>query len=61
VENSPFAHGYGASPQAVCAPIAGMFAAAASIVCNTPMQVEEDLCAAAGAALCRFSARARRP
>ena len=61
VENSPFAHGYGASPQAVCAPIAGMFAAVASSVFDAPMQVEEELCAAAGAALCRFGARARRP
>lgn len=61
VENSPFAHGYGASPRAVCAPIAGMFEAVASIVFDAPMQVEEELCAAAGAALCRFSARARRP
>lgn len=57
VNNSPFAHGYGASPEAVCAPITGMFSAVASIVFDAPVQAEENLCAATGGAICRFSAR----
>jgi uncharacterized protein len=61
VKNSPFAHGYGASSQAVCAPITGMFAAAASIVFDAPVQAEEDLCASAGGTVCRFSARPHKP
>jgi predicted hydrocarbon binding protein len=61
VKNSPFAHGYGASPDAVCAPITGMFAAAASIVFDAPVQAEEDLCASAGGTVCRFSARPHKP
>jgi uncharacterized protein len=61
VINSPFARGYGASSETVCAPIAGMFSAAASIALGTPVQVEEDLCAAAGGNVCRFSARPRKP
>ena len=61
VKNSPFAHGYGPSSQAVCAPIAGMFSAVASIVFDAPVQAEEHLCAAAGGAVCRFSARLRQP
>ncbi|HEX7438655.1 MAG TPA: 4-vinyl reductase [Caldimonas sp.] len=61
VKNSPFAHGYGASPEAVCAPIAGMFSAVASIVFDAPVQATEDLCASAGGAVCRFSARLRKP
>ena len=61
VKNSPFAHGYGASSEAVCAPITGMFAAVASIVFDAPAHAEEDLCAAAGGAICRFSARLHKP
>jgi len=61
VKNSPFARGYGASPEAVCAPITGMFAAVASIVLDAPVQVGEDLCASAGGTVCRFSARLRKP
>jgi len=57
VNNSPFASGYGTSSEAVCAPITGMFAAVASIVFGEPAQAEENLCAAAGGAVCRFSAR----
>lgn len=61
VKNSPFAHGYGASPAAVCAPITGMLSAVAAIVFDTPVEAEEDLCAAAGGAICRFSARLSKP
>jgi predicted hydrocarbon binding protein len=61
VQNSPFAHGYGASSEAVCAPITGMFAAVASIVFDAPVQAEEDLCASAAGTICRFSARLRKP
>lgn len=57
VTNSPFARGYGASSQAVCAPITGMLGAVASIVFDAPAQAEEELCASAGGAICRFSAR----
>jgi predicted hydrocarbon binding protein len=57
VKNSPFARGYGATPEAVCAPITGMFAAVAAIVFDAPAQVQEEHCASAGGAVCRFSAR----
>jgi len=61
VKNSPFAHGYGASLEAVCAPIAGMLGAVASIVFDAPAQAGENLCASAGGAVCRFSARLHKP
>jgi predicted hydrocarbon binding protein len=61
VNNSPFAHGYGASPEAVCAPITGMLGAVASIVFAAPAQAEENLCASAGGTVCRFSAWLRKP
>lgn len=61
VENSPFAHGYGAASEAVCAPITGMFGAVASIVFDAPVQAEENLCASAGGTICRFSARLHKP
>lgn len=60
VQNSPFARGYGASSEAVCAPITGMFGAVASIVFDAPVEAEENLCASAGGAICRFSARPQR-
>jgi predicted hydrocarbon binding protein len=61
VKNSPFARGYGVSPHAVCAPITGMLGAVASIVFDAPVQAREHLCAAAGGAVCRFSARRHTP
>ncbi len=61
VTNSPFAHGYGASSDAVCAPIAGMLGAVASILFDAPVQAEETLCASAGGDICRFSARLHKP
>lgn len=57
VGNSPFAHGHGASPEPVCAPITGMLGAVASIVIGVPAQVVEHGCACAGDAICRLSAR----
>ena len=61
VKNSPFAHGYGAAPEAVCAPITGMLSAVASIVFDAPAQAEEIHCACAGGSVCRFRARRREP
>jgi len=57
VENSPFAHGYGAADAPVCAPITGMLSAVAALVLGGAAVCREDACAAAGAAVCRFSAR----
>lgn len=61
VENSPFAHGYGASSEPVCAPITGMLGAVASMVLGVPAQAVEHNCASAGGAICRFSARPYNP
>lgn len=61
VKNSPFAHGYGASSEAVCAPITGMLGAVASILFDAPVQAKENLCASAGGAICAFSARLHKP
>ena len=61
VKNSPFAHGYGASLDNVCAPITGMLGAVASIVFDAPAQAEELLCACAGGSVCRFRARRYTP
>jgi predicted hydrocarbon binding protein len=61
VENSPFAHGYGTSAQAVCAPITGMLVAVAAIVFDAPAQAAEHVCASAGGTVCRFSARVCKP
>ena len=61
VENSPFAHGYGASSEVVCAPITGMLSAVASIVLGVPTKAEEHVCASAGGVICRFSARPESP
>ncbi len=58
VVNSPFAAGAGASPEPVCAPIAGMLRAVASLVFAAPAAVEETSCAATGSDACRFRARA---
>jgi predicted hydrocarbon binding protein len=57
VVNSPFAMGAGPSEEPVCAPIAGMLRAVASLVLAAPAAVEETACAAAGGGACRFRAR----
>lgn len=59
VENSPFAAGYGSAAAPVCAPIAGMLQAIASLALGAPAVVEETRCAAAGAAECAFRASPR--
>lgn len=56
VTNSPFAAGHGPSSAPVCAPIAGMLQAVASLVLGAPSQAREEACAAAGAPACRFRA-----
>jgi len=61
VNNSPFAHAYGASADGVCAPITGMLVAVAAIVLGAPVQAEECVCASSGGGSCRFSARPRTP
>jgi predicted hydrocarbon binding protein len=58
VENSPFADGFGSSAVPVCAPIAGMLQAVASLALGAPAAVEETRCAATGAADCAFRASA---
>lgn len=57
VRNSPFVHGFGASPTPVCAPITGMLRAVSAMVLDAATTVEELTCAAQGHALCRFVAR----
>lgn len=56
VENSPFAAGFGASHEAVCAPIAGMLQAIGAVVFEADAASTELRCAAAGAAACVFEA-----
>jgi uncharacterized protein len=57
VENSPFAAGFGACEQPVCAPIAGMLQAVAEVVLGREVDSVEHTCVAAGAAACTFEAR----
>jgi predicted hydrocarbon binding protein len=58
VENSPFAAGIGSADQPVCAAIAGMLGAVASLALGRPMAGEEIECSAvAGHGPCRFRAR----
>jgi predicted hydrocarbon binding protein len=59
VENSPFAAGCGESREPVCAPIAGMLRAMASLVLGAPAAAREMRCAAQGAARCEFVATAQ--
>lgn len=59
VANSPFAAGYGASGDPVCAPIRGMLEAVAGIVLAGACEVRELQCGACGAAACRFEAWTR--
>lgn len=54
VENSPFASGFGDAGQSVCAPIAGMLEAAATITLDREFSVTEVRCAAAGSETCHF-------
>ncbi|HEX4234445.1 MAG TPA: V4R domain-containing protein [Caldimonas sp.] len=56
VRNSPFAAAARPSHQPVCAAIAGMLEALATIVLGERASARETACAAAGAPCCRFSA-----
>jgi len=59
VENSPFAQGHGPSAAPVCAAIAGMLQAAATLVLGRECRAKETSCAAAGGASCRFRTEKR--
>jgi uncharacterized protein len=56
VRNSPFAAAASPSPRPVCAAIAGMLEALASIVLGERASACETACAATGGPCCRFSA-----
>jgi predicted hydrocarbon binding protein len=57
VDASPFAAGFGASDAPVCAPIAGMLRAVATVSTGIDCEVAELRCVACGAARCEFEAR----
>lgn len=59
VQNSPFAQGFGNSSHAVCAPIAGMLQAVASMLFGAAAVASESSCAASGGDACVFRARKR--
>ena len=59
VENSPFAQGHGPAAAPVCAAIAGMLQAAATLVLGRECRAKETSCAAAGGASCRFRTEKR--
>ncbi len=58
VRNSPFAAGFGPSAMPVCAAIAGMVRAVATLVFERPATAREVQCAAMGHAFCLFEGRA---
>ncbi len=57
VRNSPFAVGFGSSTTPVCAAIAGMVRAVATLVFERPATAQEVQCAAMGHETCRFEAK----
>lgn len=59
VQNSPFAHGFGSAQNPVCAPIAGMLRAVASLVLDAEVVASESSCAATGGTACVFHAQRR--
>jgi predicted hydrocarbon binding protein len=59
VAESPFAAGYGKADTEVCAPIAGMLQAVASLALGAECEARETECRARGAALGGFEAIAR--
>ena len=59
VQNSPFAHGFGRAQSPVCAPIAGILQAVASLALGVEARAEETSCAATGAPACIFRAQER--
>jgi len=56
VSGSPFAEGYGAGLDPVCAPVTGMLRAVAELVLGGACEAREIECRACGAAACRFEA-----
>jgi predicted hydrocarbon binding protein len=56
VEASPFAAGHGPAAGPVCAPIAGMLRAVASVAVGIEVDVTETACVACGAPRCEFEA-----
>jgi len=60
VADSPFAAGYGSADSEVCAPIAGMLQAVASLALGADCEARETECRARGAERCRFEATPRR-
>jgi predicted hydrocarbon binding protein len=58
VRNSPFAQGFGPSKTPVCAAIAGMLRAVATLVFERAATAQEVQCAAMGHEFCRFEATA---
>lgn len=54
VENSPFAAGFGPSPQPVCGAICGALRAVFTVLGESDVLVEEQECSAQGAKHCRF-------
>jgi predicted hydrocarbon binding protein len=61
VHNSPFATGFGACDEPVCAPIAGMLQALAEVVLGAAAASTERRCTAAGGGECVFEATPREP
>ena len=59
VRGSPFAEAYGASAAPVCHLTRGVLESLAVLTLGRPARVVESECAAAGAASCRFEARAQ--
>ena len=56
VDASPFAAGFGAASEPVCAPIAGMLEAVTTVATGIDCDVREVRCAACGAPRCEFEA-----
>jgi uncharacterized protein len=56
VRNSPFAAGFGPSATPVCAAIAGMLRAVATLVLGAPTQARELHCTSMGGDVCVFEA-----
>ena len=57
VRNSPFAAGFGPSPNPVCHAIVGMVRAVSGLIFDAPVTATEIQCTATGAPTCRFEAR----
>lgn len=54
VGDSPFAAGYGSSPQPVCTPIVGVLRALSVLIYGSELPVVETSCAAQGTGTCEF-------